>query len=289
VKRFSPFIFSLVFCALPFALHAQLQLFTNAAPQGVFFGAAKNVSITLHNSGGQNFNDEIRARIYQASSATAVLLSENPWKQVQVPAGETVLESAALDFPAVKAKTKFLVQWLGDTNVLGMTPVLVYPTNLLQSLRTFLSETNFGVFDPGNRLKSLLKAQGIKFADLAQTGLDDFSGQLAVIGPFQSRAQVPDGLAEQILALAKKNVAVVWIQPGSARTRPRFESGDMSPQSKISPSFYCVQKKQTAVVVVQPELVDGLAENPQSQLNLVYFCQLALNPSPPVLPGLPPP
>jgi hypothetical protein len=265
--------------------HAQLQLATNAVPQSVFSGAAKNISVTLHNSGGQNFNDEIRVRVFQASSATAVLLSENPWKQVQVPAGETVLESAALDFPAVMSKTKFLVQWLVDTNVLSVTPILVYPTNLLQALQFFLSETNFGVFDPGDRLKPLLKAQGIKFADLAQTELDDFSGQLALIGPFQSRAQVPDGLAEQILALAKTNVAVVWIQPWSARTRPRFESGDSSP----SPSFYCVQKKQTAVVVVQPELVDDLAENPQSQLNLIYFCRLALNPQPPVLPGLSPP
>jgi hypothetical protein len=170
--------------------------------------------------------------------------------------------------------------------LLGTTEVLVYPTNLLQALQAFLSETNFGVFDPGDRLKPLLEAQGIKFTDLAQTGLDDFSGQLAVIGPFPSRAQVPDGLAEQILSLAKTNVAVVWIQPWSARTRPRFESGDTSPQSKILPSFYCVQKNQTAVVVVQPELVDDLAENPQSQLNLIYFCQLAFNPQPPVLPGL---
>jgi hypothetical protein len=261
---------------------AQLQFLPDMKPQSVFFGAAKNVSVTLHNSGGQNFNDEIRARIYQTSSATAVLLSENPWKQVQVPAGETVLESAALDFPDVKAKTKFLVQWLAETNVLGVTPVLVYPTNLLLALQPFLSETNFGVFDPGERLKPLLKAQGIKFADLAQTGLDDFSGQLAVIGPFQSRVQVPDGLAEQILALAKKNVAVLWIQPDEAAR------GDARP-TKISPSFYCVQKKQTAVVVVQPELVDDLAENPQSQLNLIYFCELALNPQPPVLPGLSPP
>jgi hypothetical protein len=268
---------------------AQMQLLPDMKPQSVFFGEGKKISVTLHNSGGQDFNDEIRARIFQTSSATAVLLSDNPVKQIQVPAGETVLDSAALDFPDVKAKTKFLVQWLAETNVLGVTPVLVYPTNLLLALQPLLSETNFGVFDPGERLKPLLKAQGIKFTDLAQTGLDDFSGQLAVIGPFQSNAQMPDGLAEQILSLAKTNVAVVWIQPWSARTRPRFESGDMSPQSKLLPSFYCVQKKQTAVVVVQPELVDDLAENPQSQLNLVYFCRLALNPQPPVLPGLPSP
>jgi hypothetical protein len=256
---------------------AQLQLLPDMKPQYVFFADGINISVTLHNSGGQNFNGEIRARIYQASSATTVLLSENPWKQVQVPAGETVLESAALDFPTVKAKTKFLIQWLVDTNVLGVTPVLVYPTNLLQELQAFLSETNFGVFDPGDRLKPLLKAQGIKFADLAQTGLDDFSGQLAVIGPFQSQAQLPDGLANQILTLAKKNVAVVWIQP------PQKKPGN------LQPSFYSVQKNQTAVIIVQPDLVTALTENPQSQLNLIYFCQLALNPQPPVLPGLPPP
>jgi hypothetical protein len=282
MKSFNTWNLLAMACCWSCIAHAQLQLATNAAPQSVFFGAARNISITLQNPGGQDFNDEIRARIFQASSAMAVLLSENPWKQVQVPAAETVLESATLDFPAVKAKTKFLVQWLVDTNVLGVTPVLVYPTNLLRALQSFLSETNFGVFDPGNRLKPLLKTQGIKFADLAQTGLDDFSGQLAVIGPFPSRAQVPDGLAEQILALAKKNVAVVWIQPGEPA------HGDDRPTAPL-PSFYCVQKSQTSVVIVQPELMEDLAENPQSQLNLVYFCKLALNPQPPVLPGLLPP
>jgi len=262
--------------------HAQLQLVTNEVPQSVFFGAARNISVTLYNAGDQIFADEIRGRVFQASSATAVLISENPWKRIQVPAGETVLESAALDFPAVKSKTKFLVQWLVDTNVLSVTPVLVYPTNLLQTLKSFLTETNFGVFDPGNHLKPLLKAQRIKFTDLGETALDHFSGQLAVIGPFQSRAQVPNDLADQIQTLAKTNVAVVWIQPGEPARR------DARP-TRLSPSFYCVQKSQTAVVVVQPDLVANLAENPQSQLNLIYFCQLALNPKPPVLPGLSPP
>jgi hypothetical protein len=264
-------------CCWSGAADAQLQLVTNAGPQNVFFGAAENISVTFHNPGGQNFNGEIRARIYQASSATTVLISENPWKQLQVPADETVLESAALNFPAVKAKTKFLVQWLADTKVLGMTPVLVYPTNLFQELQSLLGETNFGVFDPGNRLKPLLKAQGIKFVDLAETELGDFSGQLAVIGPFQSKAQMPDGLANRIETIARRNVAVVWIQPSQAKP------------DKLQPSFYIVQKKQTAVVIVQPELVSDLAENPQSQLNLIYFCKLALNPQLAVLPGLSPP
>jgi hypothetical protein len=275
MKRINTWVLLAVACCWSCVAHAQLQLFTNAVPQSVFFGAAGNISVTLHNAGNQNFADEIRARVFQASSATAVLLSDNPWKQIQVPAGETVLEFAALDFPAVKAKTKFLVQWLENTNsVIGVTPVLVYPTNLFQTLQSFLRETNFGVLDPGNQLKPLLKAQGIRFVDLGETELDDFSGQLAVIGPFQSHAQMPDGLANRIETIAKKNVAVVWIQPPQEKT------------GKLQPSFYFVQKSQTAVVVFQPELAEGFAVNPQSQLNLIYFCKLALNPQPLVLPDV---
>jgi hypothetical protein len=43
-----------------------------------------------------------------------------------------------------------------------------------------------------------------------------------------------------------------------------------------------------AVVVVQPELVANLPENPQAQLNLIYFCKLALRPQSSALPGLSP-
>ena len=35
-------------------------------------------------------------------------------------------------------------------------------------------------------------------------------------------------------------------------------------------------------------LVANFPENPRSQLNLIYFCNLALNPQPPVLPVLSP-
>lgn len=265
-------------CFWPVATFAQLQLMPDLEPQRVFAGEARQIATVWHNGGDQIFAGEIRARILQTSSATAVQVGEMPWKKLQVLPQQTVLESAQLDFPPVKAETKFLVQWLVNSNsIIGRTEVLVYPTNLLQAWRSFLSETNFGVFDPGNRLKPLLKAQGIKFVDLAETGLDDFSGQLAVIGPFQSQAQVPDGLANQVQSLAKTNVAVVWMQPPQEKP------------DKLLPSFFCVQKNQTAVVVVQPELVADLPQNPQSQLNLIYFCQLALNPQPPVLPGLSPP
>jgi len=269
---------SLIFFALagaaPIVAYGQLELITNREAQCVFAGDARNVSVTFHNPGGKDFAGEIRTRIFQTSSATAVVHSENPWRLIQVPAGETVLASAPLDFPAVKAKTKFIVEWLADTNILGVTLVLVYPTNLLAELKPLAGDEALGVFDPQNQLKPLLKSLKIDLVNLEDSNLENFSGKLAVIGPFPSKAQMRDGLANQIKTLAKTGVAIVWIQP------PRVLD------EKLRPSFYSVSEVTNAVVVVQPDLVSDLADNPQSQLNLIYFCKLALNPQTPALPNL---
>ena len=153
--------------------------------------------------------------------------------------------------------------------------VLVYPTTLLAELKPLAGDEPLGVFDPNNRLKPLLKNLQVAFADLENSDLENFSGRLAIIGPFSARAQMRAGLAAQIKALAKKGTAIVWLQPPPEKC------------DKLSPSFYSVPENTNAVVIVQPELVANLSENPQSQLNLIYFCKLALHPQPPVLPRLP--
>lgn len=260
---------------LSLAAHAELQLVPDQAPQPAFADGARKIALVWHNTGDQPVQPEIRMRIYQSGSATAVPLRQADWKQLQVLPGQTVLESAQVAFPAVNAKTDFLVQWLGDADrVLGVTKVQVYPKNLLSALASYSGEGNLGVFDPENEIKGLLKAQGIEFTDLEQGDLSDFGGKLAIIGPFQTRAQMPDDMGKQVEAMAQKNIAVVWIQP------PRDES------SELEPSFYSVQKKKTAVVVVQSDLVVDLPDNPQSQLNLISFCREAANPQPPTLPDL---
>jgi hypothetical protein len=125
-----------------------------------------------------------------------------------------------------------------------------------------------GVFDPQNQLKPLLKKLQVEFTDLEDAGLDNFHGKLAIIGPFQSKAQMREGLASQIQALARKNTAVVWIQPPPEK------------RDKLQPSFYFVPENQIAVVIVQPDLVANLPESPRAQLNLVYFCQRTLHHEP---------
>lgn len=282
MRFFNTFILMAAICCRFDAAGAQLELLAGAKPESVFSGGDEKISLVFHNAGSQSSDSEVRARILQTTSGTAVLLGEVPWKKFRVLPQQTVLESARLKFPVVNAEAKFLVQWLDETNhLIGITCVLVYPTNLLQTLQPLLCETNFGVLDPGNQFKPLLKAQGISFMDLGGMKLENFSGQLAVIGPFESKAQVPDNLAYQIKALALRNVAVVWIRP--PEPPPAFLDWE---REKLVPSFYCVQKSQTSVVVVQPDLVSNLPVNPQSQIALIYFCHLALKPQPAVLPDL---
>jgi len=251
-----------------------LQLRPDPEPQRVFAGAARAVTVVWHNDGPQLAEADISARLIQTTSATAVRLGETPWKKLQVLPRQTVIEAAALDFPAVKAETKFVVQWLAGTNeILGKTEVLVYPTNLLAELKPLAGDDGPGLYDPQNQLKPLLKLLKLRFTDLQNGGLEDYSGKLAIIGPFSSRSQLREGLADRLKTMAKKGVAVVWLQPPPEKT------------DKPIPSFYSVTAGTNAVVVVQPELVADLAENPQSQRNLICFCHLALTPEPLVLPG----
>lgn len=277
--------------AMPSVVYGQLTLITNKEAQCAFAGDTRTISVTFNNPDGRDFNGQIRTRMLQAGSATAVLISEAPWRCIAVPSGETVLESASLNFPAVNAETEFLVQWLENSNhIIGTTPVWIYPTNLLQTLLPFVGVTNLGVFDPNNRLTPLLKSQGIEFADLGERELNHFGGKLAIIGPFESRTQMSEGLTARIETMARNNVAVVWILPPDAAASRCFENLDMSAaRLNLLPPFYFVQKSRTAVAVVQPGVVAGLAANPRSQLNLIALCEQALYPKPMSLPDLPSP
>ena len=275
MRVFIPWLLLVMAACWPGAARAQLQLLPDKEPQRVFAGDVSKITVTWHNAGDKTAVADVRTRLYQTSSATAAPLSEKPWKKIEIVPGQTVLESASMDFPAVNAETRFLIQWLEGTNqVIGTTEVLVYPTNLLAELKPLLGEENFGVLDPNNELKPLLKQNRVEFSDLGEAALEDFQGKLAIIGPFSTKAQMREGLAPAIQKIAWKGVAVVWIQPS-----PR-------PKDQIKPSFYIVPEGKGTVVVVQADLVARLPENPKSQLNLVYFCKLALNPTPLSLPDL---
>jgi len=201
-------------------------------------------------------------------------ISELFWKTLQVLPRQTIVESAVLDFPTIEAQSRFVIQWLAESNhILGRTEVLVYPANLLKQLNALVADKPLGVFDPQNQLKPFLKSSGLEIADLQDVGMLSFAGSLALIGPFTSQEQMPDGLANQIEAMSKKSIGVVWIVPPQ--------------RDKIESSFYSVPLGGRATVIVQAPLIANLADNPQAHLNLIHFAQLALHPQPLRLPAIP--
>ena len=252
---------------------AALSLVPDQASQAVFSGERRPVHVTFQNSDDKMADVDLRIRLHQASSATTVLLGEQPWKKLQVLPGQTVLESATVSFPAVKGETRFLIQWVDGANkVIGKTDVMVYPPDLLKELKPLCADEPLGVFDPRNQLKPLLKTVGVETSDLEDAGFEDFHGRLAIMGPFQSKAQMRDGFADRIKALAAKGVAVVWIQPPPEKREP------------LKPSFYTVHEGKAALVVVQAAQLADLVANPQAQLNLIHFTRLAIHPEPLRLP-----
>jgi hypothetical protein len=256
----------------PLAVSAQLLALPDKEPQRVFAGQWQAITVLFHNTRDVLAEANLRTRLCQASSATAAPWGEAPWKTLAVLPGQTVVESVKLTFPPVRAETRFLVQWLdGSNKVAGITQVLVYPPDLLKDLKPLAGEGILGVLDPQNQLKPLLQAAAVEYQDLEDTGLENYHGKLALIGPFQSEAQMRESLKGRVKALARKGVAVVWIQP------PPTE------RQELNPSFYTVPEGKGAVVVVLADLVANLPEKPQAQLNLIQLARLALNPKPPRL------
>jgi hypothetical protein len=257
------------------AAQAQLRLVPGALPQAVFGGKPRNVEVRWCNPGGAAVSSEIGIRLLQASSATAVPLAVTQWKNLSVLPGQTVLESAQLNFPAVKAKTEFIVQWLAETNrVLGVTRVMVYPTNLLNELRALLGEGRLGVLDPDGMLKPLLKQKGVQYSDLEEMPLKDFHGRLAIIGPMQTNAQMRVGLAESVKAMTKNGTAVLWFLTSPEK------------REQLLPSFYTVTEGTNSVVVAHAMMISNILDSPLAQLNLVALCKQALVTGRPELPDL---
>jgi hypothetical protein len=258
-------------CCGPKGARAQLEVVAKKEPQCVFGGHSSRIALLCSNTGNTTHEADIRMHLMQLTTATAAPVNEAPWKRLQVLSGQTVVETAALEFPAVKAKTRFLVQWIEDKKqVVGTTEIHVYPTNLFAELQPLVGHEDgaLGILDPENRLKPLLKNCGVDFVDLGSVELEKFRGKLAIIGPIDSKIQMDPHLAKSVKIVAEHGVAVVWLQPPVGKT---FLS-----EEQLVPSFYSVLEYRAAVIIAQAHMVTDLSENPRSQLDLISFCKMAL-------------
>lgn len=269
MKRYAAIFALWLVAAWPAHCQGQLQIYPVSQPWLAFPGQAKRVPIQVQNLGKDMVDASIETQVYQTTSATAVLRSVAAWKEIKILPGQTVVDSTPLNFPLVKAETRFFVQWWQDpTNRIGQAQVIVYPTNLLDELKPLGADEPLGVFDPQNQLKPLLQSLNLDFVDLEIVDVANFTGCLAIIGPFQSESQIRGGLGHEVKMLAKKGAAIVWIQPPP------------KPEHKLEPSFYPTFEGKGLIVTAQSNLIGDLANDPQAQLNLLALCRFAVDPQP---------
>lgn len=248
--------------------HAQFSVTTEPGGAGVFSGRTNPIAVRIHYTGAQAATADFRIRLIQTGAATTIRIGDFAWKQVTLLPAQTILDTAQVGFPAVKAETRFLIQWIeGVTNVVGNSEVVAYPTNLLARLKALAGSDPVGVFDPANQLKPLLRSLGLEFQDLQEEGTDKYAGKLAIFGPFETKSQMRASLKDDIRALAKRGVAVVWLQPPPDQRTP------------LKSSFYAVTEGESRVVVVAHDLVAHLAERPEAQLNLLRLAEEAMQPT----------
>ncbi len=259
---------AILLAACPISLWAQVEWVPEDAPQVVFAGEARKIRVTFSNPTDKTVEVQVRTRVFQASSATAMPLGQaQPWKRLQVLAGQTIIESALVSFPAVNAGTRFLVHWLDEQGkVLGSTEVTVHPPGLVKELKAFAGGKALGVFDPRDQLKPLLKELKVDFEDLEQTGWENFSGRLAIVGPLTPPAPAPTDLAKRIKSVAKTGGAVVWMQVPSR------------PPTNTELPAYLIREGDGTVVFAQSKTFSELADNPRAQLDLIHLASLALQP-----------
>jgi hypothetical protein len=254
---------------------AQLELLHPEQPSAVFGGGARAVQITFRNSGERPVETSLRTRLFQLSSATRMPVAEaQPWKRLTVLGGQTVLETARLKFPEVRAITKFEVRWLDDADrAAGQTPITVYPTNLLKQLAVIVGDKLPGIFDPHEQLTPLLRALKVEFDDLTEGArLETWCGRLAILGPFDVKQPSPRELQKRAMAMAARGVNVLLL---TSQHEPA-DSAVRAPHALRSAVI--IRPVGTACVVnAANELVAGLATQPLAQEKLLELSRLAVS------------
>ena len=238
----------------------------------VFGGATRKIPVIWRNPTGQPMTNALTARLFQTTSATAARWGDTAWKNLQLLSEQTVLESIAMPFPEVQSETRFLIQWIGPADkILGSTPVLVYPQNLLRELKLLADDSPVGLFDPSTQLKPRFQEAMVEFTDLEQSSLESFTGKLAIIGPWPPRAEVPTELPSDIERLATRGARIIWFKsPGTPDTTPSGQT--------LVPSFYPVPTGKGLIVFAQSGLVADFANQPKSQIQLIQLARFALHP-----------
>jgi len=250
----------------PAGAGAQLTTVTEAGPQACFGGRSNAIMVKFHNPGMEAAEADVQMQLYQASSATRAASGERSnWKRLRVMPGQTVLESAEVGIPAVKAETPFVLAWLDAAGrKLGESDLAVYPTNLLDLLTNLGGGKAIGIFDVSRQIQQALQKYNLPFDDFRDAGFAGFAGKLAVVAE-TGAADESENLSARVETLANSGVAVVWVQ------------APLQHRSPLEPALSAAPFGSGAIATVPARTVADLADMPLAQLNLVQAAKMSLS------------
>jgi hypothetical protein len=251
-----------------------VKILPDAAPQFVFSGPGRVVQAAFFNPTAATVELPLRARLFQADSATLMPLGPpRDWKTLRLFAGQTALETASFSFPNLRVLTPVEIHWLDTSSrVLGQTTVWVCPPAILKALDRPGPDNEIGIFDPQNRLKPTLASLAVRFQDLeVGAGFDAFTGKLAIVGPFFSDKEMPRGLGPLLVRALKRPLTILCLRPMPAQAVP---------------NAYSTSKQAGVIAVADAQLVANLPNSPQAQINLLRCVSWAEHPGQPSLPEL---
>jgi hypothetical protein len=247
------------------ATGAEVQLLSQPGTVKLFGGGPRPVELRWSNTVTTTAALPIFVRLSQATSDTVAPWSYDLWKRITILPGQTILESAVLKFPDVRAQTLFLAQWATqDGQILGTSKITVFPTNLLGELTVLSGHKPIALFDPSNFFQGIFKR--FEIYDLRDRPPGEFDGKLAIVYQVPHGSPSPQAPVTSLINLASRGVGIVWIREAPERS------------DRLLPSFVAVRKGAGNLVVAQPGLFANLPEDPQAQINRVELARMALCP-----------
>ncbi len=255
--------FLIIFCG---CAQAQIQMVPGSAPLCVFAGEKARVPLTIRNGGARQETFELHVKISQAASGVVMPIEMRSVETLTVLAGQTILEEVPLHLPAVRAESTFILQWLRGTNaVIGATRVTASPRGVLAELKQLCDGKPVALFDPENRVRDALKAEGLETVDPDPVETAKSSCRLAIIWSANTRSQTAPNFFDAIPELVKGGVGVIRVCP------PASDAQLLAPSIQVKSG-----SGENAVVLVERSLLAGLSDSPCSQKRLLQLARVAL-------------
>jgi hypothetical protein len=257
-----PQILAVFLGCIPISTVADITVLRESETPWVYAAPGQSLRVTIQNSDPSEYQGELRYRLLQGSHTVAAPVASGTAKTLRLLAGQTSIETLAIDIPPVNAPSSFFVQWLKETKPIGITMLVAFPTNCLERLKALAGESPLGVWDRDGQIQPLLAGHAVPFYELDKEGWEGFAGKMVLIN---AGKRTPE-LTEHVVAAQKRGIAMVLIIK-DAGDKP----GDLTPD-------FTVQTAGNAkrVTVRASFLTDW--SRPQTQIRLLRLAELASPP-----------